>query len=217
MTRRCCSTSTATARRRSRSSTGPDVRSTDTSSSAMCPPSNSPSTCPGWPRSSLRRGRRERRARAPVRPDTGDGPFCRFLFKIASNPGTMGAYMSKAARPTLITLALSAAAVLGYVAYRFTFDREPAIDDAPVPIAAAVLVYVASRRTSARRPAIDGLPVPLAPESADRAAPRSLPTALPEFSLANLDGEQQSIRSWPGQPLVINFWATWCAPCLCEI
>jgi len=102
----------------------------------------------------------------------------------------MGAYMSKAARPTLITLALSAAAVLGYVAYRFTLDREPAIDDGPVPIAA---------------------------ESADQAAPRSLPNALPEFSLANLDGEQQSIRSWPGQPLVINFWATWCAPCLREI
>lgn len=45
----------------------------------------------------------------------------------------------------------------------------------------------------------------------------TLAERLPDFSLANLDGHPQSIHDWHGEPLIINFWATWCAPCLREI
>ncbi|MGZ5006405.1 MAG: TlpA family protein disulfide reductase [Methylobacter sp.] len=40
---------------------------------------------------------------------------------------------------------------------------------------------------------------------------------LPEFNLPDLSGRQHAISEWKGKILVINFWATWCPPCLKEI
>ena len=36
-------------------------------------------------------------------------------------------------------------------------------------------------------------------------------------SLPDLQGQAQSVAQWKGQVLVVNFWATWCPPCLKEI
>ncbi len=40
---------------------------------------------------------------------------------------------------------------------------------------------------------------------------------VPEFSLASLSGGEVDSRSLEGGAVVLNFWATWCQPCLREI
>jgi peroxiredoxin len=47
--------------------------------------------------------------------------------------------------------------------------------------------------------------------------PTKVPDRLPAFTLSGLDGKAISSRQWDGRSLVLNFWATWCAPCRHEI
>lgn len=41
--------------------------------------------------------------------------------------------------------------------------------------------------------------------------------ALLAMTLPDLEGRPQPLAQWPGKILVINYWATWCPPCIEEM
>jgi thiol-disulfide isomerase/thioredoxin len=41
--------------------------------------------------------------------------------------------------------------------------------------------------------------------------------ALLSQSLPDVQGNAQPLSQWKGRPMVVNFWATWCAPCVQEM
>lgn len=65
--------------------------------------------------------------------------------------------------------------------------------------------------TSPAAPASDTPVAATAPKA------KAVPAVLPEITLTDRDGTPRKLSEWQGQALVLNFWATWCPPCVREI
>lgn len=56
-----------------------------------------------------------------------------------------------------------------------------------------------------------------APAGLGTIKPVSPPKVPPAVTLVNADGRTAGLAAWRGRKLVLNFWATWCIPCVREM
>ncbi len=76
-----------------------------------------------------------------------------------------------------------------------------------------------SSPAAAPEPAV---PVPQGPARTPAPSARGFTDAMigklrPDFALPDVGGKVHRASEWDGQVLVINFWATWCPPCVREM
>jgi thiol-disulfide isomerase/thioredoxin len=67
---------------------------------------------------------------------------------------------------------------------------------------------------AARIPVQTAVPEPVAEPAAEAGA---YAPVYPSFKLTDIDGAERDFSEWQGKHRLLNFWATWCAPCRREI
>ena len=79
-----------------------------------------------------------------------------------------------------------------------------------VALMAGALLYAVRLPVQAPEP-------PAQPESVEESPETTLAPVFVAFSLPDMDGNTRNFSEWAGKHTLLNFWATWCAPCRREI
>jgi thiol-disulfide isomerase/thioredoxin len=104
-------------------------------------------------------------------------------------------------RTSLYVLTALVAAGVGYALFQYVIA--PRLSEKPL---AAVTSTPA--RPAAKAPPGDAM---------GTTAGEAVAEKLPDVSMPDREGQVRSITSWTGKSMIVNFWATWCAPCRREI
>jgi thiol-disulfide isomerase/thioredoxin len=103
-----------------------------------------------------------------------------------------------------IAVVIAIAAALGFFLQKHL--RQPASLTAAAP---------ATQTASTSTPAPHGGETAVAAETTEPA--QKMPEVVPAIELKDTTGKLRRLSDWKGQPMVVNFWATWCPPCVREI